>query len=50
VRPFAIFPQNGKTSPLPATGILDPKMPYWPMQRFRHRLGALASKLFGGLV
>jgi phospholipase D1/2 len=50
VRPFAIFPRNGKTSPLPATGILDPKMPYWPMQRFRHRLGALASKLFGGLV
>ena len=48
MRPFAIFPQDGKTSPLPATGVLDPKMPYWPMQRFRDRLGSLASRLFGG--
>jgi phospholipase D1/2 len=50
LRPFAIFPQNGKINPLPATGILDPKMPYWPMQRFRERLGTLASKLFGSFL
>jgi phospholipase D1/2 len=50
MRPFAVFPQNGKTNPLPATGILDPKMPYWPMQRLRQRLSTLASRWFGGIL
>ncbi len=49
VRPFAVSPQDGKTSALPATGILDPRMPFWPMQHFRKRMGTLASRLFGGL-
>ena len=48
VRPFAVGPQDGKTSALPATGILDPRMPFWPMQHFRKRVGTLASRLFGG--
>lgn len=49
VRPFAVSPQDGKTSALPATGILDPRMPFWPMQHLRKRMGTLASRLFGGL-
>lgn len=49
VRPFAVHPHKGKTSALPATGILDPRMPYWPMQHFRRRLSALATRLFGAI-
>lgn len=49
VRPFTVSAHKGKTSALPATGFLDPRMPFWPLQHFRKQVGTLASRFFGGL-
>lgn len=51
-RGLRAFPVDAKggTSPLPGTGLLDPKQPYWPLQRVRDRVGAFATKLFGGVL
>lgn len=49
LRPFALSARGGKTQSLLGTGLLDPKMPFWPLQKYRDRLSTLSSRLFGGL-
>lgn len=41
---------RGSTSLLFTTGLLDPKRPYWPLQRWFHRIRLWAKRLSGGLV
>ncbi|RCS25097.1 phospholipase [Phyllobacterium salinisoli] len=45
VRPFPISASNGKTTPLIGTGLLDPKKPFWPLQRISGYIGSLFSKI-----
>jgi phospholipase D1/2 len=49
LRAFPVRARGGKTDSLWGTSLLDPKKPYWPIQKFRARLGALASRLLGGI-
>ncbi len=46
LREFAVDIAHGGTSPLPGTGIVDPRRPYWPLQRLRLRVGRLVSVFF----
>jgi phospholipase D1/2 len=47
LRPYATKPGDGATGPLPGTAILDARMPYWPVQRWRDQLRSAAARLFG---
>lgn len=46
LRHFAIDVAQGETSPLTGTGLVDPRRPYWPLQKLRLRLGRLAAAIF----
>ncbi|WP_407863395.1 phospholipase D-like domain-containing protein [Phyllobacterium phragmitis] len=46
LRAFPVDPSNGKTTPLVGTGLLDPKEPFWPLQRALGFVGSFLSKLF----
>jgi phosphatidylserine/phosphatidylglycerophosphate/cardiolipin synthase-like enzyme len=46
LRPIVID-EDGGTAPLPGTGFLDPKKPFWPFQAVGHRARALLTRLFG---
>lgn len=45
LRPFPIRAWQGKVTPLPFTGVLDPKEPYWPVQRLRWTLTGWTARL-----
>jgi phosphatidylserine/phosphatidylglycerophosphate/cardiolipin synthase-like enzyme len=49
VRPFPLNGHEGKTDPLPFTGVLDPKEPYWPVQLLVPALASYASRVRGAL-
>lgn len=38
---------QGTTEPVWGTALVDPKKPYWPLQKLRDQLDALASRLLG---
>jgi phosphatidylserine/phosphatidylglycerophosphate/cardiolipin synthase-like enzyme len=46
LRHFAVDIANGETTPLLGTGLVDPRRPYWPLQKLRLRIGRLAAALF----
>jgi hypothetical protein len=46
LRHFAIDVSNGETSPLTGTTLVDPRRPYWPLQKLRLRVGRLAAAIF----
>jgi phospholipase D1/2 len=47
LRPYAEKPDNDAAVPLPGTAVLDPKGPYWPLQRWRDQWRAAAGRLLG---
>lgn len=49
LREFDVTAREGKTDSLWGTSLMDPKKPYWPLQRLKKGLGAAASRLTGGL-
>jgi phosphatidylserine/phosphatidylglycerophosphate/cardiolipin synthase-like enzyme len=46
LRHFAIDVSKGETSPLTGTTLVDPRRPYWPLQKLRLRVGRLAAAIF----
>ncbi|WP_160003561.1 phospholipase D-like domain-containing protein [Rhizobium sp. 18055] len=46
LRHFAVDIANGETTPLIGTGLVDPRRPYWPLQKLRLRIGRLAAAIF----
>jgi phosphatidylserine/phosphatidylglycerophosphate/cardiolipin synthase-like enzyme len=49
LRHFTVDITHGKTSSVFGTGLIDPKKPFWPLQKFRAGLGTLATRVFGGI-
>jgi len=46
LRAFPVDAHDGKTTPLIGTGLLDPKEPFWPLQRISGFVGSLISRFF----
>ncbi|KXF79120.1 phospholipase [Paramesorhizobium deserti] len=46
LRAFPVNAHDGKTTPLIGTGLLDPKEPFWPLQRVFGYIGSLFSRFF----
>lgn len=49
LRHFAVDIARGKTSSVFGTGLIDPKKPFWPLQKFRAGIGTLATRMLGGI-
>jgi phosphatidylserine/phosphatidylglycerophosphate/cardiolipin synthase-like enzyme len=45
LRGFDIASDKGETEPVWGTDLVDPRKPYWPLQKVRDRADALASRL-----
>jgi phosphatidylserine/phosphatidylglycerophosphate/cardiolipin synthase-like enzyme len=46
LRLFEVDLARGETTPLIGTGLVDPRRPYWPLQKLRLRFRRLASAIF----
>lgn len=46
LRHFAVDVFRGQTSPMIATALVDPRRPYWLLQKLRLRIGRLISVIF----
>jgi phosphatidylserine/phosphatidylglycerophosphate/cardiolipin synthase-like enzyme len=46
LRHFAVDVARGETVPLVGTQIVDPRRPYWPLQKLRLRVGRLVAAIF----
>ena len=46
LRHFAVDVFRGQTSPMIGTAIVDPRRPYWLLQKLRLRIGRLISAIF----
>jgi hypothetical protein len=46
LRHFAVDISHGETTPLIGTVLVDPRRPYWPLQRLRLRVGRLVTAMF----
>lgn len=49
LRDFAVDLSRGEISPMIGTGLVDPRRPYWPLQRLRLRIGLAKARLLNAI-